>query len=306
MKVLITGGAGFIGTYTKDLLKEKGHQVLIVDNLSTGNPDNIEQDDTFYKGDIQNLCDLKGVDDIDVIIHLAAQIQVPVSVQDPMFDMEQNIAGTIKVVEFAKKANVKKVIFASSAAVYGDNDQLPIKEESILEPMSPYGISKMTAEKYVEILCGMYGIDFVILRYANVFGAKQTAKGEGGVIKIFYDLLNEGKTPKIEGDGNQTRDFIYVEDIARAHLYALDTPSGTYNLSTNTEITINELCKHMIDAMGRNVTPEHIAARKGDIYRSCLDNSKFKKASGWVPVYSVEAGINSMINELDHKGVNES
>ncbi|WP_408007873.1 NAD-dependent epimerase/dehydratase family protein [Pseudalkalibacillus sp. A8] len=306
MKVLITGGAGFIGTYTKDLLKEKGHQVLIVDNLSTGNENNIEQDDTFYKGDIHNLCDLKGVDDIDVIIHLAAQIQVPVSVQDPRFDMEQNIAGTIKVVEFAKKVKVKKVIFASSAAVYGDHEQLPIKEESVMDPMSPYGISKMAAEKYVEALCKMNGIEYIVLRYANVFGAKQTAKGEGGVIKIFYDLLAEGKTPKIEGDGNQTRDFIYVEDIARAHLYALDAPSGTYNLSTNTEITINELCRHMIEAMGSDVKPEHIEARKGDIYRSCLDNSKFIEASGWVPAYSVEAGINCMINELERKGVNES
>ncbi|MCF6410127.1 NAD-dependent epimerase/dehydratase family protein [Pseudalkalibacillus salsuginis] len=306
MKVLITGGAGFIGTYTKDLLKEKGHQVLIVDNLSTGNESNIDDDDTFYKGDIQDLSDLKGIDDIDVVIHLAAQIQVPVSVQDPLFDMDQNIGGTIKVVEFAKKANVKKVIFASSAAVYGDNDQLPIKEESILEPMSPYGISKMAAEKYVEVLCQLYGIDYVILRYANVFGAKQTAKGEGGVIKIFYDLLAEGKTPLIEGNGNQTRDFIYVEDIARAHLYALDTPSGIYNLSTNTEITINELCRYMIVAMGKNTQPEHIDARKGDIYRSCLDNSKFIDASGWAPAYSVEAGINSMINELEHKGVNKS
>ncbi len=306
MKVLITGGAGFIGTYTKDLLKEKGHQVLIVDNLSTGNESNIDDDDTFYKGDIQDLSDLKGMDDIDVVIHLAAQIQVPVSVQDPLFDMEQNISGTIKVVEFAKKANVKKVIFASSAAVYGDNDQLPIKEESILEPMSPYGISKMTAEKYVEVLCQLYGIDYVVLRYANVFGAKQTAKGEGGVIKIFYDLLAEGKPPLIEGNGNQTRDFIYVEDIARAHLYALDTLSGIYNLSTNTEITINELCRHMIVAMGKNIQPEHIDARKGDIYRSCLDNSKFIDASGWAPAFSVEAGINSMINELEHKGVNKS
>lgn len=302
MKVLITGGAGFIGTYTKEKLKEAGHKILILDNLSTGKEENIGEDDLFINGDIHSLDELQGMNDIDVIIHLAAQIQVPVSIKDPVYDMKQNIEGTIKVVEFAKMAKVKKIIFASSAAVYGDNEQLPIHETSLLEPMSPYGISKMAAEKYIESLCKLYEIEYVILRYANVFGAKQSAKGEGGVIKIFYDQLLEGEAPTIEGDGNQTRDFIYVEDIARAHLYALTSPNGTYNISTNDEITINELCEHMIENMDKSVTPQHVEARKGDIYRSCLDNSKYIKASGWEPHYSVEAGIRKMILELKQEG----
>ncbi|WP_257350246.1 NAD-dependent epimerase/dehydratase family protein [Pseudalkalibacillus decolorationis] len=299
MKVLITGGAGFIGTYTKELLKREGHEVVILDNLTTGSESNINEKDVFYKGDIHDLSVLDNETGINVIVHLAAQIQVPVSIEDPIYDMKQNIEGTLKVLEFAKKSKVKKVIFASSAAVYGDNDNLPIQEESKLKPMSPYGISKMTAEKYIETLCEINNIDYVILRYANVFGPKQSTRGEGGVIRIFYDALAEDQPPQIEGDGGQTRDFIYVEDIAKAHLYSLNTSSGVYNVSTNKEITINELCKIMIQEMEKNISPKHIEARKGDIYRSKLDNTKFITASGCKPSYSVEAGIRKMIKELE-------
>ncbi|EMI09529.1 NAD-dependent epimerase/dehydratase family protein [Anoxybacillus gonensis] len=294
MKVLITGGAGFIGTFTKELLVKEGHDVIIVDNLITGSMTNISQDDIFIHEDIRNeaLHDKLDCFKIDAIIHLAAQTSVPQSIDDPLFDMSENIEGTIKMLQLAKKLGVKTFIFASSAAVYGDNERCPLTEDERLVPSSPYGISKMCGENYVKFFCEMNDINYVILRYANVYGPKQTNDGEGGVIKVFFDKIAKGETPVIFGDGNQTRDFIYVEDVARAHLFALQSSkSGIYNVSTNVETTINDLVYFIAKEFGERISPTYKNARPGDIYRSCLDNKKIISSFGWEPIYTVEDGI---------------
>ncbi|MBD1382995.1 NAD-dependent epimerase/dehydratase family protein [Metabacillus arenae] len=301
MNVLITGGAGFIGTYVRDLFHKEGHTLYILDNLSTGNEMNINQEDVFLKGDLLDRHSLKMLEpyQIDIIIHLAAQISVPLSVENPIEDMKVNIEGTLNLLEFAKNNGVKKFIFASSAAVYGNTVNVPIREEQELNPDSPYGISKMAGEHYVKTLCQENMIDYVILRFANVFGPKQSEEGEGGVIKIFADQLTKNESPFIYGDGDQTRDFIYVEDVARALTYSIAAESGIYNLSTNTETNINEVFRMISTAMNLPaVTPKYLPARKGDIYRSSLENQKFIDATGWNPIYTVKNAIEKMIGEM--------
>lgn len=300
MNVLITGGAGFIGTYTSDLLRAEGHKVFILDNLSTGLRDNVSEEAKLTIGDIRDKSVYRQFENenIDTIIHLAAQVSVPVSVNNPIEDQQQNIEGTIRVIEAAKELNVKKIIFASSAAVYGDSDSVPIVEEQKLVPTSPYGISKMTAEHYLQVLCKQYGIDYIILRYANVYGAKQTKYGEGGVIKIFVETLLKNEAPIIFGNGEQTRDFIYVEDIARAHIKSLIAPSGIYNISSNKEITINRLYDIVASQANSTIKPNYEQPREGDIFRSCLSNEKAIEFLKWEPIYTIEEGLSKTIRTI--------
>ncbi|MEH7384301.1 NAD-dependent epimerase/dehydratase family protein [Bacillus sp. JJ1521] len=301
MNILITGGAGFIGTFTKKLLKMEGHKIVILDNLQSGSRENLRDDEVFIEGDIRDSTITQKLlpYDIEVIIHLAAQTSVPISIKDPLNDLSINIEGTIKVLQVAKELGIKKFIFASSAAVYGDNESLPIQEEAVLQPTSPYGISKMSAEKYIESFCKLHDITYIIFRFANVFGPKQSKDGEGGVIKIFFDCMMKGVPPQIFGDGTQTRDFIFVEDIARAHVAALkEVPSGIYNVSTNTEISVNELINWIKETTQVELSPIYTEERAGDIYKSCLDNSKIKTNLGWEPVYSVLEGIKETYDSL--------
>ncbi|WP_026679206.1 NAD-dependent epimerase/dehydratase family protein [Fictibacillus gelatini] len=301
MNVLITGGAGFVGTFTKKELEKQGHQPILVDNFYTGSRDNVEEGDVLIEGDIldpevQKVLEAKK---IDAIIHLSAQIIVPTSFADPIFDMKQNIEGTIKICELAAKLNVKKVVFASSAAVYGDNIRVPLRETEPYMPMSPYGISKASAEMYIETLCRTNGIGYAILRYANIYGPKQTKEGEGGVIKIFLDKLAKDEQVTIDGDGNQTRDFIYITDVAKANVAALHAADGIYNISSNEEVTINRLFDVIVTEMGKKMSPNYGMPRKGDIYRSCLDHHKFVEKTGWKPEVSLEQGIRTTIQALN-------
>ncbi|MDQ0218440.1 NAD-dependent epimerase/dehydratase family protein [Peribacillus cavernae] len=293
MSILITGGAGFIGTFTKNVLKEHGYKVILVDNYVTGDKNNIKNDDILVEKDIRDEGLYEELKDyqIDSIIHLAAQTSVPVSVDDPVYDVSENIEGTVKMLQLANRLYVKKFIFASSAAVYGENPSCPLRETEVLAPTSPYGLSKMTGEQYVQLLCKQYGIEATILRYANVFGPKQSNDGEGGVIKIFIDKLIKNERLQIYGDGGQTRDFIYVEDIASAHLAALNHSGGVYNVSTNTEISVNELVDVLTKLSNDSISKQYTEPRKGDIYRSCLDNSQITKALSWRPGYSFEEGL---------------
>ncbi|WP_163099329.1 NAD-dependent epimerase/dehydratase family protein [Peribacillus alkalitolerans] len=293
MSVLITGGAGFIGTFTKKALKEHGYDIVLVDNFVTGNRNNIDEDDVLIEKDIRedDLFDSLKDRGIESIIHLAAQTSVPDSVNDPLYDESENIEATIKMLMVAKKLGVKKFIFASSAAVYGNNPACPLKESERLYPTSPYGISKMTGEQYVQVLCNQYGIEPVILRYANVFGPKQSNEGEGGVIKIFIDKIIKNDTLQIFGDGGQTRDFIYVEDIAFAHLQALQSPGGLYNVGTNTEVSVNELVDILKKVSQKDLNVEYGAPREGDIYRSCLDNTEISQKFDWQPKFTFEEGL---------------
>lgn len=291
MKVMVTGGCGFIGSHIVDLLCDAGHTVAVVDNLSTGSLDNLNKNARFYEADIRSDAFREAVRDFspEVIYHEAAQIDIQKSIRESSFDAEVNVVGTVKVLEAVRDFGVKKIIYASSAAVYGNPEYLPVDENHPKAPMSFYGISKFTPEFYIRTFSELYGFTFTILRYANVFGVRQDPKGEGGVVSIFTDKLLRGETPVIFGDGEQTRDFIYVGDIAGANLAALNAGDGeVINVSTCKSTTVNELVRLMTDG---KVAPEYRDARAGDILHSYLDNSKLKNILGYTPRYSLKEGL---------------
>src|SRR3989339_1031960 len=233
--VLVTGGAGFIGSHIVDLFISKGYEVIVVDNLSTGNIKNLNQKAKFYQLDIRdkNLEDVFKNHKVDFICHQAAHVNVRIAINDPMLDSDINIRGFINVLEIARKYNVKKVTFASSVAVYGDTENLPINENEITNPISPYGISKLTGEYFLNYYKQIFNLSFTAFRYANVYGPRQSSIGEGGVVAIFADKMMSGDTPIINGDGNQTRDFVFAGDIATANLLAIESKiEGIFNVST--------------------------------------------------------------------------
>ncbi|HCD08834.1 MAG TPA: UDP-glucose 4-epimerase [Thermoanaerobacter sp.] len=298
MKVLVTGGAGFIGSHVVDLLIENGYEVIIVDNFSTGKEEFINKKAIFYKKDItdENLCEIFKKEKPDYVIHQAAQIEVQKSIDNPVFDAKVNILGTVYLLECCRKSGVKKVIYASSAAVYGNPEYLPIDEKHKVNPISYYGISKHTPEHYFEVYRQLYGLKYTILRYANVYGIRQDPKGEGGVISIFIDKMLKGERPIIFGDGNQTRDFVYVKDVAKANLLALERGDNeVVNISTNKPTSINELVEIMNKIMNTSLKPIYAEPRKGDIIHSYLDNKKALDVLGWKPEYSLEEGLRETI-----------
>lgn len=305
MKVLITGGAGFIGSNVADLLIKEGHSVVVLDNLSQGKRENVDSSVTFY------LCDILDVDNLnrifskekpEVVIHNAAQIDVQTSLKEPAFDSEVNIKGTINVLECCKNFSVKKIIYPSSAAVYGNPVYLPVDEKHPIDPISFYGISKHTPEHYIKAYGELYGIKYTIFRYANVYGIRQDPKGEGGVVSIFIDKFLNGEVPLIFGDGEQTRDFIYVKDIAKANLLALNNGDNMIlNISTKIPITVNQLFQTMKDIFHSNVDASYVKERKGDIKHSYLDNSLAEENLDWKVYYSFEAGIRETIEYYSNK-----
>ncbi len=291
MKVLVTGGCGFIGSHIVDGLCAAGHTVAVCDNLSTGNIANLNPEAKFYEVDIRSEEFRNAVHEFspDVIYHEAAQIDIQKSIREVSFDAETNVVGTVKVLEAVRDFGVKKIIYASSAAVYGDPEYLPVDENHPKAPMSFYGISKFTPEYYIKTFSDMYGFKFTILRYANVFGVRQDPKGEGGVVSIFTDKLLHGETPIIFGDGEQTRDFVYVGDIAGANIAALTAGDGEIiNVSTCKKTTVNEL----VDIMSEGkVRAEYREARKGDILHSYLDNTKLRTVLCYEPRYTLTEGV---------------
>ncbi|MGH4119470.1 NAD-dependent epimerase/dehydratase family protein [Clostridium sp.] len=308
MRVLVTGGAGFIASHIVDGLIELNHHVCIVDNLSAGNEKNINKEATFYKCDITEMDRLKLVFEVErpeVVIHHAAQIDIQTSLKKPAFDAENNIVGTINILECCREYGVRKLIYPSSAAVYGEPKYLPVDENHPVEPISFYGISKHTPEHYIKIYAQLYGFNYTIFRYANVYGVRQDPKGEGGVVSIFVDKLLNNETPFIFGDGEQTRDFIYVKDIARANILALHKGNNELmNISTNKAITVNELYKVMKDISRSKVDVIHKEERKGDILYSYLDNKRAEEKLGWKVEFSMEDGIKETLKY--YKGIMRS
>jgi len=291
LKVLVTGGCGFIGSHIVDGLVAAGHTVAVADNLSTGNIENLNVSAKFYQVDIKSEEFRAAVEEFapEVIYHEAAQIDIQKSIRDSAFDAETNVVGTVKVLEAVRDFGVKKIIYASSAAVYGNPEYLPVDESHPKAPMSFYGISKFTPEYYIKTFSDMYGFKYTILRYANVFGVRQDPKGEGGVVSIFTDKLLHGETPIIFGDGEQTRDFIYVGDIAGANLAALTKGDNEIiNVSNCKKTTVNELVEIMSDG---KVRAEYREARAGDILHSYLDNTKLRTVLGYEPKYSLPEGV---------------
>lgn len=299
MKILITGGAGFIGSHLADALLINGHEITILDNLSSGTKEFISKDARFIEMDIRDekVSDVFKEGHFDIVYHEAAQTMVPVSMDNPGLDADINITGMLNILEAARKTDVQKVIFSSSAAIYGDNPILPLKEAATPVPGSFYGLTKWMTEKYLALYHETYGLSYTVLRYSNVYGPRQGANGEGGVIYIFAKALAENRPITILGDGLQTRDFISVHDIITANIAALDKADGEIiNVSTETELALNDLAKEMIAASGRSTDLlRYGPPRRGDIYRSCLSNEKAKSLLRWTPKWNIEDGLTETI-----------
>jgi UDP-glucose 4-epimerase len=299
MKILVTGGAGFIGSNVSDALVKDGHVVTVLDNLSTGKEENINPEVKFYNVD---LLDIESLElafrefKPDVVNHHAAQIDVRKSVEDPAFDAETNIIGSINLFELSINYGVRRIIFSSTGgALYGEPEKLPADEYTPIEPISPYGVAKYCVENYLNYFKRLYGVERVILRYANVYGPRQDPLGEAGVVAIFTGKILKGEKPVILGDGTQTRDYIYVEDVVKANVLALEGKEGTYNIGTGKETSVNELIEIFSKVLGHEIKPEYAPPRKGEVHRISLDGEKAKRELGFVPKYSLEEGIKKTI-----------
>ncbi|HBQ94354.1 MAG TPA: UDP-glucose 4-epimerase [Sulfobacillus sp.] len=280
MHLLITGGAGFIGSHISPLALEQGHRVTVVDNLSQGLRENIPQGARFVYGDIlrpQSWAPKVGP--VDVVIHLAAQISVPASESDPLEDLRLNTEGTLRMLLTAKDLGARQFRMASSAAVYGDESCLPLKEDGPVRPIAFYGWSKYTAERYVFHFAELEGLEAIVFRLANVYGPRQRTEGEGGVIAVFCEALAQNRFPIIHGDGSQTRDFVYAKDVARAFLHRLASPgpATVYNISTETRTSVRELFSMLAGVAGKRQDAFRSApSRPGDIHDSVLSRQKAK------------------------------
>src|SRR3712207_3540575 len=295
MRVLLTGGAGFIGSHVADHLLSRGHEVAVVDDLSSGKRANVPKDASFHKLDIRTGCtDLFEEFRPEVVSHQAAQMDVRRSVREPDFDAEVNVLGTIRLLETCRKYEVKKFVFASTGgAVYGEQQEFPASEDHPQCPVSPYGVSKLAGERYLYFYRVQYGLPGVALRYANVYGPRQDPHGAAGVVAIFCGNLAAGETSTINGTGEQTRDYVYVRDVAQANVLALEreVPSGAYNIGTATEMSVNELYELLRKASGRDIPPRHGAAKPGEQLRSSVDSSKAAKFLEWRPETNLESGL---------------
>lgn len=304
-EVLILGGAGFIGSHIAEIFSENEYKCIIVDNLSKGSLENIKniKNHVFYNIDINDKTALDDVfkkHNIELVYHEAAQISVVESIKDPHFDAVQNILGLINVLDLSVKYKVKKLMFASSAAVYGIPKSEVSKEDDNLSALSFYGLTKKTGEEYIRLYHDIFGLDYVIFRYSNVFGDRQSVHGEAGVVAIFSDSMKLGKNIYIDGDGLQTRDFIYVKDVAYANYIVgiEDVKNDTYNLSNNNKISILELYNLMKEAFSFKGELIFREARKGDIRDSRLDNTKLLTISSYRPKYSVKDGLNEYARSM--------
>ncbi|MCT4606505.1 MAG: NAD-dependent epimerase/dehydratase family protein [Marinisporobacter sp.] len=293
MRALITGGYGFIGSHVAERFYKEGHEIHIIDNLSAGDQENVKIKHKFYPLDIiDDKCEeIFSTIQFDVVVHSAAHIDAAASVERPGLDATSNILGLINMLKLSSKYEVKKFIFASSAAVYGNNEKIPLEEDSLILPISPYGVSKLTGEKYCELWKNTYGLETVCLRFSNVYGPRQSLKGEGGVVAIFMNNLFLGKESFIYGTGEQTRDFIYVEDVVDAIYKCCDySHSQVMNVSVNTQYSVMDLID-VIKSLHGNMDFKHEKKRKGDILHSRLSNKRAKNELSWAPLYPLEEGI---------------
>ncbi len=303
--VLITGGAGFIGSHIAEAFQGAGWSVTCLDDLSRGKQEQVPAGATFIKADVRDRQAFEVAADghFDVIIHEAAQIDVRVSVTEPALDASINLVGFANMLAGAAAGKTRRVIFASSGGVvYGDPALLPTPEPTANLPISPYGVSKLAGEHYLRVLGELNGFEGVALRYSNVYGPRQDPKSEAGVVSIFVSRLLEGKPLTVFGDGTQTRDYVFVKDVARANLLAasasitrgtrLDGPA--FNIATGKETTVNELAAHVGRALGKTPVIEYAAARPGELFRSCLDVSKAGRELGWTPEVTFDDGMKAL------------
>ncbi len=299
MKILVTGAAGFIASHVTDAFVEQGHEVIVVDNLSSGVKANVNRDAQFVNADIRDpaLGALFGKERPEVLCHHAAQINVRESVANPVFDAEVNIAGLLSLLEHGRRNGLRKVLLASTGgAIYGEQVAFPAPETHPTAPLSPYGIAKLASEHYLFFYAQAYGIDYVALRYANVYGPRQNPHGEAGVVAIFIEKLLRGDEPVINGDGKQTRDYVFIRDIVRGNLAALETTyRGAVNLGTGIETDVNEIF-HTLLRVGRFAAAErHGPAKAGEQRRSAIDNSLAARVLGWRPSVTLEEGLRETV-----------
>ena len=295
MNVLVTGGAGFIGSHVVDALVNRGDRVTIVDNLSTGARVNLNPSAHLIEIDLRS-DKLAGVFlqvRPETVFHLAAQASVAVSVANPREDAEVNIEGTVNLLEQCRGSGVRHLVYSSTGgALYGEPQRLPCAEDHPVSPVSPYGVSKYTAEKYVEVYGHLYGLDYTILRYANVYGPRQDPYGEAGVVAIFARRMLKGEEVFIFGDGGQVRDFVYVEDVAQANLMALERGNGhAFNIGCGAGTSVNEIFGQLRDLTGYQKKAIYSERRPGDIYKIYLDPSKARRELGWEPRVTLEEGL---------------
>lgn len=298
MKVIVTGGAGFIGSHIVDLLVENNYDVCVIDDLSHGRIENINPKAKFYVCDIlsNEIFNIFQIEKPDIVVHEAAQISTVDSIANPIKDAKINIMGSLNVLEASKNVKVGKIIYSSSAAVFGEPKYLPIDEEHPLDMISNYGASKHVVEHYLSIYRKLYNIKYIVLRYSNVYGPRQDSSSEGGVISIFCDKLLKNEAPYIYGDGEQTRDFIYVKDVAKANLFAIKSHTeGIFNVSSNQKVSINELFTIIIKVLNKNLKPIYTEKREADLVNSYMDYEKIFKQIGWKPQYTIFDGIKETI-----------
>ena len=292
--VLVTGGAGFIGSHLVDRLISLGHRVVIVDDLSTGRLQNLNRDATFYHTSINHpgLAEIFEREQPNVINHHAAQVSVTQSVKDPVKDAEVNIQGTLRLIELSRRYGVEKFIFSSSGGtLYGEPSYVPCDESHPVNPLSPYGLSKRVAEEYLELYRHTYRLNHVILRYSNVYGPRQDPHGEAGVVAIFAMAMLEGKQPRIYGTGEQERDFVYVDDVVDANVLAIEEGRGAYNVGTAQGTSINRVFELLKGIIKYRWGPVYGPARPGEVFKISLDSSKCEKEFGWKPKVSLEEGM---------------
>jgi UDP-glucose 4-epimerase len=299
MKILVTGGAGFIGSHIADAFIAHGHHVTILDNLVTGKRENINAQATFQQMDIcdNDVAEIFKQGQFDAVCHQAAQMDVRRSVADPRYDAEVNILGTLNLLQNCKAAGVKKFLFASTGgAIYGEQVRFPADEEHPTWPASPYGISKLSCEKYINFFAQNSSMKYVFLRYANVYGPRQNPHGEAGVVAIFSTRLLRGEQPTINGDGKQTRDYVFVGDVVRANLLALNYPTSDYfNIGTGIETEVNAVYNRLNEAAGAGKPEHHGPAKEGEQLRSVLANEKARRLLDWQPTVSINEGLKQTI-----------
>ena len=303
MDAIVTGGAGFIGSHVADALIARGDRVVVVDNMIGGRRDRVPAAAELREIDIRDTEAMPSLfDEVrpQVVYHLAAQADVRVSVDDPLFDADVNVRGTIQVLEAARSCDARVVFSSTGGALYGEAAEIPSPETTPALPTSPYGISKLCAEQYIGLWNRLYGTHHITLRYGNVYGPRQDPHGEAGVVAIFFGRLTEGVTPVIFGDGSQTRDYVYVGDVVAANLAALEYRGSqpAFNVGTETETNVVDLLAACQAVAGTAVIPEHRPSRLGELDRSCLDCSLAGAELGWRPSVGMTDGLRATLASL--------
>ncbi|MGH7915553.1 MAG: NAD-dependent epimerase/dehydratase family protein [Candidatus Binataceae bacterium] len=297
MRILVSGGAGFIGSHTVDALAARGgNEIVVIDDLSAGKREQVNPRARFYQADLRDAPAVRGVierERPEVLVHLAAQMDVRRSVADPAFDAQVNLVGFLNLMEAGRERGLRRVVFSSTGgAIYGEQERFPCDEEHPLRPVSPYGVAKLATEKYLFFYHAQYGIDYVALRYANVYGPRQDPHGEAGVVAIFCGRILEGRPVTIYGDGGQTRDYVFVGDVVRANVAALaGTVSGALNIGTGVETSVNQLYETLARTAGTSRAAEFGSARAGEQRRSAILPGRAAQELGWRPQVELSEGL---------------